>query len=256
MKDLNANEILKLAVFAGEIMLQNGAETYRVEDTIQRIISANQYEHSESFVTTTGIFASIGDERDGIITMVKRVKTRTTHLEKIALVNDLSRRLVSGEISAEQAYAQLKEINSLPPYKAAIRVLSSGTVCFCFCFMFGGSVMDSINAFITGVLLYCFVLLLNKHDVSAFLVNLLGGALLSFCALTLFYLGLGDNFDKIITGSIMPLVPGVGLTNAIRDVLAGDFTSGTSRIVDAAIVAISIATGVGAVLSLYLYLIS
>ena len=46
----------------------------------------------------------------------------------------------------------------------------------------------------------------------------------------------------------MPLVPGVAITNAIRDIMAGDFLSGTARVVEAVLIAVAIASGVGPVL--------
>ena len=59
--------------------------------------------------------------------------------------------------------------------------------------------------------------------------------------------GVGTNLDKIIIGGIIPLVPGIALTTGIRDIAGGDYLSGTIRIMDALLVAGSIAVGVGAV---------
>ena len=42
-----------MAVLAGEIMIRSGAETHRVEDTLQRILSTSHFAHAESFVFTT-----------------------------------------------------------------------------------------------------------------------------------------------------------------------------------------------------------
>jgi len=61
---------------------------------------------------------------------------------------------------------------------------------------------------------------------------------------------MGSHFDLIVVSSVMPMVPGVAITNAIRDTLHGDLISGVARTLDAFIVAASIAAGVGIVLSL------
>ena len=61
----------------------------------------------------------------------------------------------------------------------------------------------------------------------------------------LYMLGLGDHLNFMIIGSMMPLVPGVAFTVAIRDAADGDYISGTVRMIDALLVFICIAIGVG-----------
>jgi uncharacterized membrane protein YjjP (DUF1212 family) len=51
--------------------------------------------------------------------------------------------------------------------------------------------------------------------------------------------------DRVLIGCLMPLVPGVSFTNAIRDIAAGNYISGLVRLVDAIVVALGIAIGVG-----------
>ena len=55
----------------------------------------------------------------------------------------------------------------------------------------------------------------------------------------------------MIIGSIMPLVPGLAFVNAIRDIADSDFLSGTVRMIDALLVFVYIAVGVGVTLSAY-----
>lgn len=246
---MGSNSILKLAITAGKIMLENGGETYRVEDTMMHILKHYNLDVSETFVTSTGIFVSVGSD-----TMIKRVKSRTIHLEKIALVNDLSRRIVADEVSALEAFDLLKKIEKVPPYPLLIKTLASGLSCFCFSYIFGGKITDCLNSFIVGIILNLVVWFLNKKSVSNFLVNIIGGFVIGFFALLFINFGIGDNMDKVIIGAIMPLVPGVGITNAIRDILEGDFLSGSGRIFDAFMVSVAIATGVGTMLKIWLYI--
>ena len=55
----------------------------------------------------------------------------------------------------------------------------------------------------------------------------------------------GGQLDYMIIGSIMPLIPGVPFTNAIRDIADGDYISGSVRMLDALLVFFCIAIGVG-----------
>lgn len=252
---LDAKEVLKLSTFAGEIMLKNGAETYRVEDTMCRIMAAYNMKNPDAFATTTGIFASVEDNVYGLITIVKRVKQRTINLEKIALVNDLSRNISAGMFTVAESDKRLKEINvTAPPYKWGVKTFFVSIGCGSSCYLFGGSLSDCGAAFIACISYYFLNLYLTERQVTAFLVNIISGALLSVTAILMVSLGIGDNVDKVIIGAIMPLVPGVGITNAVRDIIEGDFLSGSNRVVEAIMIAVAIAVGVGTVLKIYLKL--
>jgi uncharacterized membrane protein YjjP (DUF1212 family) len=238
---------ISIALRAGDIMLSNGAETYRVEDTMRRILTALGQENAQAYVTATGIFVSAGSGRP--VTGIKRVKTRSYHMEKIARVNDLSRGLAAGGIKFTDAEPELIKIGNLPPYPAALRIVCSGISSFCFCYMFGGLWRDCVCALLCGLLVYFTLNMLSGKGVSAFLSNITCGALISALTLALINLRLGVNMDKIIVGAIMPLVPGIAMTNAMRDILEGDFVSGGSRAIEALVTASAIASGVGVVLS-------
>ncbi|MDR2648137.1 MAG: threonine/serine exporter family protein [Clostridiales bacterium] len=243
---MDTADSVNIALLAGDIMLSNGAETYRVEDTARRILAALGQENAQAYVTATGIFISAGVEPP--ITGIKRVKTRSYHMEKIARVNDLSRGLSSGEIQCADAESELIRIANLPPYPAALRITCSGVSSFCFCYMFGGLWRDSVCALLCGLLVYFTLNLLSGRCVSTFLSNIICGALISVLTLALLNLRLGVNMDKIIVGAIMPLVPGIAMTNAMRDILEGDFVSGLSRATEALVTAAAIAAGVGLIL--------
>ncbi len=245
-------DILKFAVRAGELMLSNGAETYRVEDTMERILLAFQLKTVECFVTTTGIFSCIDDSKGELLTMVRRVRDHTINLDKVSQINDLSRRLVERKVSFQEAKQELSLIERIQTYHPALLVLASGVSCFGFCFMYGGTLLDSIASLLIGILLYLFVLFLRYKKSSSFILNILGGIVIGSLSLIFTRWGPGQNMDRVIVGAIMPLIPGLGFTNAIRDVLKGDFMSGLCRITDALIIAVSIAAGVGIVLKLFL----
>ena len=247
----NRKKILSLVMLAGEIMLSNGAETYRIEETMRRMAESYGLRSIEAFVTPTGIFATIGYSENETSTMVKRVKIRTIHLEKVANVNDLSREMFEGKVGIDCAYKKLLEINKIMPYSRISTALSITISCFCFSYMFGGVWADCFNSAIAAFMLSQFIYFANRRNFSRVLVNLFGGALVSMSALVVINLGIGVNIDMAVIGAIMPLVPGVALTNAIRDILEGDFLSGSTRIVDALIVAICIAAGVGSAYHLW-----
>lgn len=106
----NQYKVMELCLLAGKIMLQSGAETYRVEDTMMRIASSFGIQESHSYVTPTGIIFSIEGEPPK--TKLIRVTERTTDLVKVAKVNSISRKISSEELTLDEAYESLKKLNS------------------------------------------------------------------------------------------------------------------------------------------------
>ena len=107
---MNFQLVIDVAVLAGEIMQNSGAETYRVEDTINRILKASGVETADAFATTTAIVATLSGQKDERITTVRRITKRTTNLNRIYKVNELSRSLCEKKIDFAEAYESLNRI--------------------------------------------------------------------------------------------------------------------------------------------------
>jgi uncharacterized membrane protein YjjP (DUF1212 family) len=246
--------VLALAVCAGEIMLKNGAETYRVEDTIERICKAYGISNVESFVTPTGIFVTLDNENacEEPVTFIKRIKTRTIDLNKVSKVNTFSRSLTDSRYSIESGLKTLKGIESYPSYPKYIRVLCAGLASSFFGVLLGAGILDFLSSFTISMIVFLAVDYLEHNQANFFIQKALGSAIASSLALLFVHLGFGVNFDKIIISSIMILLPGVAITNAVRDSISGDLISGTARGVEALIAAVSIASGVGIIMNMWI----
>ena len=227
----------------GEALLRNGAEIFRVQETMERVARAYDIEEYDVYVLSNAIFANAVENGEKIDTKLKFVPGSTVHFGRIVGINQLSREIVAGKVSVEEAYARLHEIVSIP-YTHPIRLdLACAVGSACFSYLFGGTVFDAAAAFICGFVLQVFLNAIDSRTASKFIINLASSAV-----------GLGDSLDKIIIGSIIRLVPGVALTTSIRDFLNGDYLSGTIRIIDAFLVGGCIAIGVGAVVMTYISL--
>ncbi|MFA5524163.1 MAG: threonine/serine exporter family protein [Tissierellales bacterium] len=246
-----AKRLLSMAILAGKIMLENGAETYRVEDTISRICNARSFiTYSEPFVIPTGILLAIGFD-DNILTYIQRTKSKTIDLNKITLVNEFSRNFVNTEMTIDEGYRYLEVIDRKIAYPNFVNVLFGGFAGGFFSLLFGSSFIDSICAFIISMIVVKTNNILDKVNNIFFINNFIAAALGTLLAILSVKLGLGNNMDKIIIGLIMPLVPGVAITNAARDSMLGDFLAGMSRGLEAVIVALSVAFGVGFMLIIF-----
>ncbi|MGL4362752.1 MAG: threonine/serine ThrE exporter family protein [Cellulosilyticaceae bacterium] len=250
-----SESILLFAIRIGEIMLKSGAETYRVEDTIIRILSKHNYVHVDTFVTPTVIMATIKEENVPVTSMMRRIKNRQTRLDKIELINQLSRDYVSNDMLLDDAILQLHNIESKAPYPKYWIVLATGVSSGFFCLMFYGRIFEFLIAFVTGIIVALLQFQLRKKEIVnyfvLFIVSFVIGIVVMFT--TLFFSSY-LNTEAIVIGCIMSLVPGVAFTNAIRDTIGDELLSGISRGVEALFIAIAIASGIGIPMSFGIFL--
>lgn len=249
MEKNDVKNILEIAILAGRTMLENGAETYRVEDTITRICNSRNL-HVENFTIPTGIFLSCQYQGE-YYPYIVRTKSYTIDLEIIAKVNAFSRNFVSTTISYQNAFSELENIRKTPHFPPIINSLFGGVAGGFFTLSFGGSLLEALLSFVTSFLVVSIVRLASKYS-GSFVKNIIGGAsnaLIAYVLMTAFhFIDPNIEISKIIIGSIMPLVPGVAMTNAFRDSISGDFVAGVSKLMEAVLVAIAIALGVGIIM--------
>ena len=242
-----------LALEAGRILLKNGAEIFRVEETITRICQRFHVDQVDIFTLSHAIFVSAENGMEEAYTKVKHIPLSSAHLGIVAEVNDLSREIAAGRVTMEEAAKKLKEIDEMPPKRPYFQILAAGASSASLGFLLGSTVTESGVAFLIGCLLYVWVLTAKRHHMSKIIVNLVGGVVITALALLARQIPFWETLrlEGMISGAIMPLVPGMAFVNAIRDIADSDFLSGTVRMIDALLVFVYIAIGVGITLSLY-----
>ncbi|MCL1936017.1 MAG: threonine/serine exporter family protein [Defluviitaleaceae bacterium] len=246
--------ILNFTVDLAKTMLENGAEVYRVEETMGYVLSKLTGNSGNSFVTTTAIMCTINNGIDNKTTMV-RIKNRTINFEKVSLANNLSRRVFIGNIDIQTAIVELEKIKKKTVYSNKIKIFISGLCLSSFSLIFNASLLDFISSFIIGIFLYPILTFLDRKKLSTFVKSILGGSIASTFTIFFVFFGIGENFNIIMTSSMMLLVPGVLLINSFRDILANDYLTGLSRLIEAIFIAICIAVGVIVILSLFIGLL-
>lgn len=243
-------EVLDIAMEAGHILLENGAEIFRVEETIDRICRHFGVESENAFVLSNGIFLTAGSDKEKRFARVRHIPVQGAQLHRVAAVNQLSREIEEGKYDLAQIREKLAQIKVMPGKSNRTKVLMSGMGSASFCLMFGGGLQDCLATFVIGIVLYSYLLTVRGR-VSKIVENIGGGVLITVLGLLFVHMPLGMNLGSIISGGIMPLVPGLAFTNGIRDIADGDYISGTVRMIDAILVFLSIAAGVGFVISVY-----
>ncbi len=240
-----------MASLAGLLMISSGAETHRVEDTLHRILSTTNFEHAEAMVFPTGLIVTLSDPDGESLSMTRRVAGVSNNLGRVADVNQVSREFCTGKITLEEAVEKLNRIKNSRRYSDLVRVFGYVLASCMFCIMFGGEFLDAAGTLFPGIALALVNVFLGPKIGKGFITNILAGAALTVTAGAVAYyadLWFDIQFQAhyMIIGSVMPLVPGLAMTNAARDILHGDYLSGGSRAIEAFCVAAVVSVGVGA----------
>ena len=151
-------EIMEVAIEAGHILLENGAEIFRVEETINRICRHYGIRSGSAFILSNGIFVTSGNMEEEAFARVQHIPVSGSHLNRVAAVNQLSREVEEGRYTIEEVRERLTEIRPRPGKSKHMQILSSGIGSGAFCYLYGGTIRDCLAAFLAGILLYIFVL--------------------------------------------------------------------------------------------------
>lgn len=243
-EELDKEHAFALVVAAGEIQLQSGAEITRVEETMNHMAKALNLDSLETYVIANGIFAAAEGTEHMQRAGMRHISTGDTDLRKIEEVNTLSRQLEQGNINMEQAWARIEEIRKLGDYPAPMLIAAYAIGAGCFCYALGGTGNDAISATFVGLALGMFFHFLKIWQSSKALRTILGSMLVTFLALTFHEFGLDDNANWVIIGGVIPMIPGVSFTSAIRDLVENDYVSGLIRMMDVLLTLSCIVIGV------------
>lgn len=244
---MNYKLLVDTAILAGEIMLGGGAETYRVEETMTRILQTSKFEKCNVFVVSTSIMVTLADSSIDAITQVRKVEERSTNLGNIYYANDISRKLCDGKIELETAHQMLKDLLHEKRYPDWLLHICTIISAAAFTMLLGATPIECGMAALNGVVIMLSKVLSKHISINRFVSNMLVCCVIAIVtSLTVSIPGIKIDLEPVIAGSIIPLLPGVALTNAFRDTLQGDYVSGTARLVEAFVIAASLAVGIGA----------
>ena len=248
--------ILDTVARMGRLLLQNGAEIHRVEDTMKRVAAHFGVVEEEFFVLSNGIFITGGDKsHKRLYANVRHIPVQGTRMDRIVAINQLSREIIADGLTLAEISQRLDAIETMPQQKTLMRLLGACLSSMAFCLIYGGTPFDCVAAGIAGLLLYVFVIFISEKYLSKITGNLFGGALATLICVLLCELGIGTDMHYMVIGAIVTLIPGVAMTYGVRDIASGDYLSGIVRMLDAILVFCCIAIGVGSVVKLGIRLV-
>ena len=235
-----------LAATMGYHLAMSGAETFRVEDTIHRILRAYGVE-CEVFAIPNCVSVSLEAANGKPLMIMKRIGFHGNDLEALEKLNALSRRICAERPDVDEAMAWLKEtMKACRSYSTGVFYLGSVLVGLGFCLVFGGTLLDCLWAGAMGLIIGLITHFMDKQEANPFFSTLLAACCMALPAYIAAGLGLMNGPDAAIIGALMILVPGLPITNSMRDIIYGDTNSGINRIVQVLLSAFAIALGTAA----------
>ena len=221
-------DVLATALRAGQLMLEAGAATARVEEVVHRLGTALGAQWMDIYVTPTGIIAmatSFGEHR----TRVQRVTQLSVNLDRVHAIYALSRRTAEENLSLDDVRANLETIAKKPRrYSRLVTSVGVGIGCACFAVIFGAGPREFVATFAAATLAQVLRLLMAKLNLSLVISTAILATAAGFLGAGFATL-LAAQTSQVLIASMLLLVPGVFLVGAISDLIAGNLVSGLAR---------------------------
>lgn len=238
--------LMELASELGSRLAVAGAETFRIEESIVRVLAAYGLD-SRVYSVPHSLFITIMVPDQLPITQLCRMKNIGTDLDAVEKYSNLSRQICIEKPDPQIALAWLRDTEKqCKQYSFPIVLLGHMLVASGLCVFYGGNTADCLCAGLCGLFLGLVDHFLSKVNSNAFFQKIASGFLMALFAYGLAELGLSRNIDTSVIGTLMLLVPGLLFTNALRDIIFGDINSGVNRIVTALLIAAAVALGTAA----------
>ena len=236
----------------GRELMRNGAEIYRVEESMQLLLHAYGVPFGEVFAIPNCIIVTLTSPDGHPVTQIRRVPAHGIDLDQLERFNDLCRRLCRDTPPLDEAMAQLKNVDrDHRVYSLPAQLCGYFLGCGAFALFFGGTPLDGLCGGLCGVLLGLCLTLMARLKTNPFFKTVAGAFVSALAALILVRLGAGFRSDSVIIGALMALVPGIAFTNAMRDIMAGDMVAGISKTIEALLIGVAIALGTALALGLF-----
>lgn len=247
---MDYNILLDLATDLGYELAMCGAETFRVEESVSRVLSSYGIA-SEVFAIPNYLIVTVMMEDGTPITRMRRIGSHGNDLDAVEKFSGLSRAYCSRRPEPKEAQRWLEVTRAQRlTYPVSIIYLGYFLGALGFGLLFGGNFLDGLCAGFCGVLVGLVIRFLDVQDTNQFFRTIAASFLMALLAYAFGAMGIAKNPDAITIGALMILVPGLLFTNAMRDIIYGDTNSGINRIVQVFLIAAALAVGTATAWSL------
>jgi uncharacterized membrane protein YjjP (DUF1212 family) len=239
-----ATSLVNFGVEAGERYLAAGGPTSRIEELLDQAGEVHKI-HVETFATPTGIFISaVGPADKQPVTLIGRIRNSSTDLSELIRIEKIIESFVQNKISITDATEQINHPR-LPHHQVWNQIVTYLSL-----FVLGAAASyvnygSSLSALVSGLL--CLAVgflsgpLRQQMGWSGIFTDFLG----SFFALVIagiISVKINRPADSFAIGTLILLVPGLSLTNAITELAEQNFVSGTAKMMKSILILLAIGT--------------
>lgn len=234
---------LNCVMSIAEEMLISGAEVHRAEDSVKRMCLAFGAVRTDVFIITSSMVVTVHTQNGDTITQTRRITSTNTDYEKLHRLNQLSRKICEKQLNCEEIDKSLEEIKKAKSYPFWLECVSYAVIAGVFTLFFGGSFVEAAVSLFIGAVVRLGMVASDFAVSNKVFSRFISAVIATFFAYIAVRVGLIASVDKVIIGNIMTLIPGIGLTNALRDLFTGDSIAGLLRSIEAVLIALAIAAG-------------
>ncbi len=239
-------ERLALVLDIAEQMVISGAEVARTEYSVRRICKSFGAVRTEALSITTSLIVTVYYDEYGSVTQTRRVDKFAYNMDRLEKMNELSREICDKKLSIEDGRKRFSELMAEKYYSFHTQILFFMLIAFTFTLFFGGSIKDALVSSFIAIIFKYIDEFARKIEINKFIPIVASSLLGGFLAIMAVRAGLADSVGKVSIGDVMLLIPGIMLTNSLRDMFGGDTITGGIRFIEASLIAIMIAVGFSA----------
>ena len=247
-------QLADLTIRMGHTLLTNGAEIYRVEECMKRILQTYYPQGGEVFTIPSCIIVSVSLADMHSVTRILRVYTSNMNLDRIRMLNELSRNICNEKPSFYEIDMELSRISEAKVYSTPLQIFACAMVAASFTIFFGGTLADGFAALFCGTAIKLSMIFMKKLNINYFFIHVICSFISTIIAYLAVHFTIATNTDIIIIGAFMNLVPGIAITNFMRDIITGDLIAGLTKLSEALLYSTAIATGVAAAIFIANYI--
>lgn len=236
-------EVVNLALWSGQLLMENGAESQRVEETVRSLGAGLGCDWGDVFVSHNALIVShsSGDE---FRTKTRRIALGGVNLTLVAAMSHLRHRVEEGKFDRAAVRKDLVRIVNTPRhYPRGLTVLMVGLACAAFSRLFGGDWV------VFGVTLAAASLAmwvrqeLHRRGLNPLLQVAIASFVAGMTVGLLRFAGLRFAPETAMAAAVLLLVPGVPFVNAVKDLIKGYTVVGLARFTTSLLVILAIALG-------------
>ncbi|MEW6128412.1 MAG: threonine/serine exporter family protein [Acidobacteriota bacterium] len=226
----------------GSALHNYGTSSERLESALRKLMARLNLE-GDIFASPTGLFISIG-VTEHQQTHIIRVDPGEVHLEKLALLDELSQQVINDRIHITEGVKRIDEIVNAPSrYGTVLTILSYSIASAMVCrFLDGGWREILISGFI-GTLIGLTGFFVGKRHQTSFLFEPIAAAISSALAIIIAQKIMVISVYEVTLSGLIAAVPGMTMTLAMKELATRNLVAGTVRVAWAGLLFLEVAFG-------------